>query len=78
MDLGLSEKETELRRRARDFVETHLIPHELDCETNDGLSATVLEAIRSAVIEWRFNAINHAPGDGGQGFDLFEQMLIEE
>lgn len=78
MDLRLSEKETELRRRAREFVETHLLPHELDCETNDGLSETVLEAIRSAVIEWRFNAVNHAPIDGGQGFDLFEQMLIEE
>ncbi|MGH2698000.1 MAG: acyl-CoA dehydrogenase family protein [Actinomycetota bacterium] len=78
MDLRLSEKEAELRRRARDFTETHLIPHELDCEADEGLSEDVLGAIRSAVVEWRFNAINHALSDGGRGYDLFEQMLIEE
>jgi acyl-CoA dehydrogenase len=78
VDLRLSEKEAELRRRARDFVETHLIPHELDCEADDGLSEDALGGIRSAVVEWRFNAINHAVADGGRGYDLFEQMLIEE
>ncbi|MGH2774794.1 MAG: acyl-CoA dehydrogenase family protein [Actinomycetota bacterium] len=78
MDLRLTEKETELRRRAWDFAESHLIPHELDCEANDGLSEDVLGGIRSAVVEWRFNAINQAVEDGGQGYDVFEQMLIEE
>ena len=78
MDLRLNEKEAELRRRARDFAETHLIPNELDCEAKDGLSEAVLEPIRSAVVEWRFNAINQAVSEGGQGYDLFEQMLVEE
>jgi acyl-CoA dehydrogenase len=78
VDLRLSEAEAELRRRAREFAENHLIPHELDCEAGDGLSESVLRGIRSAVVERRFNAINQAVGDGGQGYDLFEQMLIEE
>jgi len=78
VDLRLSEKEAELRRRAREFTEIHLIPHELDCEANDGLSEAVLGAIRTAVVEWRFNAINHTESDGGGGLDTFEQMLVEE
>jgi len=78
VDLRLSHKEVELRRRARDFADRHLLPHELDCEADDGLPESVLSAIREAVVEWRFNAINHAIEDGGRGHDLFEQMLIEE
>ncbi|MGH2700247.1 MAG: acyl-CoA dehydrogenase family protein [Actinomycetota bacterium] len=78
MDLRLSDAEAELRRRARDFAETHLIPHELDCEAGDGLSEAALVSIRAAVVEWQFNAINHAAADGGRGYDLFQQMLIEE
>ncbi|MGH2752562.1 MAG: acyl-CoA dehydrogenase family protein [Actinomycetota bacterium] len=78
MDLRLSDKEAELRRRAREFADRHLVPHELDCEAGDGLPEAVLGAIRRAVLEWRFNAVNHAPEDGGRGYDLFEQMLIEE
>ena len=78
MDLRLSDAEAELRRRARDFTETQLIPHELDCEADDGLTAEALAGIRAAVIEWQFNAINHSPSDGGRGYDVFEQMLISE
>ncbi len=78
MDLLLSHKEVELRRRARGFADQHLLPHELDCEADDGLSEQILSSIREAVVEWRFNAINHAVEDGGRGYDLFEQMLIEE
>ena len=78
VDLRLSHKEVELRRRARDFADQHLLPHELDCEADDGLPESVLSPIREAVVEWRFNAINHAVEDGGRGHDLFEQMLIEE
>ena len=30
------------------------------------------------MLEAGFNAINHAPEDGGQGLDTFQQMLVEE
>lgn len=78
MDLQLDPADRELSQKARDFAEEYLIPHELECESNDGLPDDVLVAIREAVIERGFNAINHAPEDGGQGYDLFQQVLIEE
>jgi acyl-CoA dehydrogenase len=78
VDLVLSGEELEVQRRARQFTEQHLIPYEAECEEHEGLSKESLEAIRGQVIEWRFNAINHAPEDGGQGHDLFRQVLIEE
>jgi alkylation response protein AidB-like acyl-CoA dehydrogenase len=78
MDLRLTGEHRTLRDRARAFTQDHLFPYEAECERSDGLSAGSLAAIRSAVIERRFNAINHAAEDGGQGHDLFEQTLIEE
>jgi acyl-CoA dehydrogenase len=78
MDVRLTDEHRALQDRARAFTHRHLFPYELECEEHDGLSPDGLGAIRAAVVEWRFNAINHAPGDGGQGHDLFEQTLIEE
>ena len=78
MDLSLTPEQRELQRRAREFADSHLIPHELDCELNNGLPEATLRSIREAVVEWRFNAINHAVEDGGQGYGVFEQVLIEE
>jgi len=78
VDLRLTEDDRALQDRAADFTYRHLFPYELECEEGDGLSAESLAEIRSAVVERRFNAINHAPGDGGQGHDLFQQALIEE
>jgi acyl-CoA dehydrogenase len=78
VDMRLDAGQTALQRRAERFAEQHLFPYELECETNDGLSESSLAAIRAAVVEQRFNAINHARGDGGQGFDIFDQMLVEE
>jgi acyl-CoA dehydrogenase len=78
VDLRLSEQDRALQERARAFTQRYLLPFEDECERNDGLSAESLTEIRSAVIEWRFNAINHGPEDGGQGHDLFAQVLIEE
>jgi acyl-CoA dehydrogenase len=78
VDLRLSEADRALQDRAAAFTRRHLFPYELECERDDGLAPERLAEIRSAVVEWRFNAINHAPGDGGQGHDLFQQALIEE
>jgi acyl-CoA dehydrogenase len=78
VDLRLTEEHRALQERARAFTLHHLFPYELECEENDGLRPESLTAIRAAVIEQRFNAINHAVDDGGQGMDLFEQTLVEE
>jgi acyl-CoA dehydrogenase len=78
VDPRLTEEDRALQDRARRFTRAHLLPYELECEEHEGLSADSLDAIRASVLEWRFNAINHAPEDGGQGFDVFQQALVEE
>jgi acyl-CoA dehydrogenase len=78
VDLRLTDDHRALQARAREFTRVHLFPYELECEEHDGLSSESLAAIRFAVIEQRFNAINHTVEDGGQGLDLLEQVLVEE
>jgi alkylation response protein AidB-like acyl-CoA dehydrogenase len=78
MDLRLDPTDRDLRRRARAFTDVVLIPLEDECEANDGLSAESAARAKQAVLEAGFNAINHATQDGGQGFDTFQQMLVEE
>jgi acyl-CoA dehydrogenase len=78
MDMNLSRADRELQRKARDFTEQVLIPLEDECEEHDGLTQQSHARAKQAVLDWGFNAINHAPQDGGQGYDLFRQMLIEE
>ncbi len=78
MDLNLTKDDREVQARAREFVENHLFPCELECEENDGLSQNSLAAIRKAAIEYKVVAMNHSPEDGGQGYDVFQQMLAHE
>jgi acyl-CoA dehydrogenase len=78
MDLRLTSEDRELQERAKAFTQQHLIPLELECEEHDGLSAESHAKAKAAILEWGFNAINHAPEDGGQGLDLFQQVLVEE
>jgi acyl-CoA dehydrogenase len=78
VDLFVAPEDRELQERARAFTQEHLIPYELECELNDGLSDESLRAIRRAVLDWNFNAINHSVEDGGQGYDLWQQVLVQE
>jgi acyl-CoA dehydrogenase len=78
VDLQLAPADEELSERARAFTYEQLIPFELECEMNNGLSEDSLRAIRSATLEWGFNAINHSVDDGGRGLDLFQQVLVQE
>src|SRR4029453_6403866 len=78
MDIRLTPEDLELRDRARSFTERVLIPLELECEEHDGLGAQSAANAKQAVLDAGFNAINHSRDDGGQGFDLFQQILIEE
>lgn len=78
MDIRLSPEDEALKRRARAFADDVLLPLEAECEEHDGLSPASHAAAKRAVLDAGFNAINHATEDGGQGFDLFQQILIEE
>jgi acyl-CoA dehydrogenase len=78
MDLALTPEDRELQRRAREFADSHLLPYELRCELEGGLEEPDLDHIRQAVIEQRFNAINHDVADGGQGLGVFQQILVSE
>src|SRR5215207_5511131 len=78
MDIRLTREDLELSDRARNFTERVLIPLELECEEHDGLGAESSANAKQAVLDAGFNAINHARDDGGQGFDLFQQILVEE
>ena len=78
MDIRLSRTDRELREAARAFTEQVLIPLEDECEANDGLTPASSTAAKRAVLDAGFNAINHSVEDGGQGLDLFQQLLVEE
>jgi alkylation response protein AidB-like acyl-CoA dehydrogenase len=78
VDIRLDPEDLALQERARAFTEDVLIPLELECEEHDGLSAEQHAAAKSAVLQAGFNAINHSTADGGQGLDLFQQVLVEE
>jgi acyl-CoA dehydrogenase len=78
MDMRLSVEDGALQRRARAFTDEVLMPLEDECEANDGLSAGSHAAAKQAVLEAGFHGINHSIDDGGQGYDTFQQMLIEE
>ncbi len=78
MDIRLTRADRELKERARAFTEEVLFPLELECEEHDGLMPQSLERAKRAVLDRGFNSINHAVEDGGQGYDTFQQILIEE
>jgi alkylation response protein AidB-like acyl-CoA dehydrogenase len=78
MDLTLTAADAALQRRAREFTQEHLFPFELECEERRGLSDESLATIRAAVRDGGWGAVNHAEEDGGQGFDLFQQVLVQE
>jgi acyl-CoA dehydrogenase len=78
VDLRLTPDDADLRRRARAFTDEWLLPHELECEEHDGLTADSWAAIKAATIAGGFHAINHAVEDGGQGLSLLQQVLVQE
>ena len=78
MDIRLTPEDLELQERARDFTERVLIPLELECEEHDGLSEESFATAKQAVLDAGFNAINHAERDGGRGFDVLQQIVVEE
>ena len=78
MDFRLSVDDRALQQRARAFTDRVLLPLEDECEANDGLTPQSHATAKQAVLDEAFNGINHSVDDGGQGFDTFQQMVIEE
>lgn len=78
MDFNLSKEYLALSEKAKDFTEQVLFPHEIECEENDGISRETHQQIIQQVLDWGFNAPNHSKEDGGQGFSIFEQTLLNE
>ncbi|MDP9295554.1 MAG: acyl-CoA dehydrogenase [Actinomycetota bacterium] len=78
MDIQLTPEDQALQERARAFTDRELIPLEDECEEGDGLTPESWARAKQATLVERFNAINHDVADGGQGFSLFQQMLVEE
>ena len=68
----------ELQTRARDFTREVLSRSRTSARSTTGSRRRAPPAAKQAVLDWDFAAINHAPEDGGQGLDLFQQMLVEE
>jgi len=78
VDIRLTAEDAALQAKARRFADEILQPLELECEEHDGLTAESAAAAKQAVLEYGFEAINHAVADGGQGYDTFQVMLVEE
>ena len=78
MDMQLSDEHRALSGKSREFCEQVLQPLELTVEENRGLPASERPALRESVLDWGFAAINHSREDGGAGYNLFEQTLINE
>lgn len=78
MDVSLSADDREIRARAREFTEKHLIPYEDEVEETDHISAASAAAIRQAVLDYRLNAVNHERDVGGQGMTILQQTLVNE
>jgi len=78
MDTTLSPNHRKLSAKAREFCEQVLQPHELEVEEHGSLPEVSRPALRKAVCDWGFAGINHSIENGGQGYSIFEQMLINE
>ena len=75
MDIRLTPDDLALQRKARAFTDDVLVPLELECEWNDGLTPESAASAKAAVLDRGFNGINHATADGGQGHDLEGDLL---
>ncbi|MDI1345478.1 MAG: acyl-CoA/acyl-ACP dehydrogenase [Pseudolabrys sp.] len=78
MDLALSASEAQLQSKARRFCEEVLEPLEAVVTEHGHLPREHRTPLRQSVIKWGFTGINHCAADGGCGFNILEQMLINE
>jgi alkylation response protein AidB-like acyl-CoA dehydrogenase len=77
--MELSERERELQERAREFVESVLIPLEAEAELGGGrLPDEVISLVRREALDRRLSGGLHRAEHGGQGWTHVEWFLVEE
>jgi alkylation response protein AidB-like acyl-CoA dehydrogenase len=77
--IGLSERDREIRDKARSFVDEELIPHEVEAEMNGGrLPEEVVERQRARLRELGLQAPNMPEELGGAALTPFQQVLLSE
>jgi acyl-CoA dehydrogenase len=75
----LTPEQLELQERARTFVETVLMPLELEAEERGGqLPEETVDHIKREAIAARLNGGRFAPEHGGQGWSMLEWFLVNE
>ena len=75
---GLSETDLEIRRRAREFVDT-LIPYEVETELAGGvLRPELVKEHHEEALRRGLYATNMPPAVGGPGFTALQQVLVQE
>jgi alkylation response protein AidB-like acyl-CoA dehydrogenase len=75
----LTSDQLELQQRARTFVETVLMPLELEAEERGGhLPEETVEQVKQEAIAARLNGGRVAPEYGGQGWTMLEWFLVNE
>ena len=78
MDLSLNARELEIQQRSRRLCDEHLLPLEILCDENDGLTPEQLAPTYQGILDAKLNAVNMATVWGGQGMTIFEQVLSQE
>ena len=75
----LTSDQLELQQRARTFVETVLMPLELEAEELGGrLPEETIEHVKREAIAARLNGGRFAPEYGGQGWSMLDWFLVNE
>lgn len=77
MEFALTPRLAELKQRAADLA-GKIMPHELDCERNNGLTAEAHAAIRQEVLAAGLQAINMPVDCGGAGLSVLEQVVVQD
>jgi len=78
MDYALTPRMKEIQARARAFVDEVLVPLELNCDENDGLTLEEEKKARRQALASGLFAPNMPAAYGGGGLSLLEQVLVEE
>jgi alkylation response protein AidB-like acyl-CoA dehydrogenase len=78
VDLALTPKQLEIRERSRRYCDEHLLPLELTCDEQDGLTRAQLDGALRAVLDERLHAVNMPAEWGGQGYTCLEQVISQE
>ncbi|MGV9633096.1 acyl-CoA dehydrogenase family protein [Nocardia rhamnosiphila] len=77
MDFQYTARHVELRNIARELAEK-IMPYELECEQNNGISPEAHAVIKAAVLASGLQAITTPKEYGGAGLSILEQVIVQE